>query len=325
MIAIYPEEEILYSLPHLTPEKLVSSGRAIFYIIPILVFVLSGMVLTGYIERKRKLIRETLTQSSMALYTVRSMMVVSWVIGVALFVQFFQTYQHFQMALDTNPTLNASRDFFSLQVRLGYSQLATFTVVVLIEVPALLVICHKMKNPPKLTSTVLPSSRCDKLSSVLTYALGTFGCIGIVLYIQIQSAFLVHMFTFMLFYPMVSIIDSSKSFTAVAMLIFFLVLIQKGINIVNCRKRRCSLATALNTSIILIAWMITALVLLVFFDTYHTPRHTSFNTGIILNSLFSSTLLAAMGYIFKKVIYQKVKKEVDTAKNDPERQPLVEI
>ena len=322
MIKLYPNEDILYSSTHLTPKNLVGNGRTITYIIPILVFIFSGMVLTGYIERKRKLIRETLTQSSMALYTVRSMMVVSWVIGVALFVQFFQTYQHFQLALDTNPTLNAFRDFFSLQVLLGYFQLAAFTVVVLIEVPALLVICHKMKNPPKLICTVLPSSKCDKLSSVLTYALGTFGCIGIVLYIQIQSATLVYMVIFSLYYPMYSVMEYTKTFRVVVMSMFFLVLIQKGV--VDCGKRRCSGATVLNTSTLLIAWMITAAVLLVIFDMYRTPPHTSFNTGIILNSLFSSTLLAAMGYIFKKVIYQKVKKEVNTAKSDPERQPLVE-
>ena len=321
MIRLYPNEEI-HPSTHLTHESFVKNGGTLFYIIPILVFIFSGMVLTGYIARKRKLIRETLTQSSMALYTVRSMMVVSWVIGVALFVQFFQTYQHFQLALDTNPTLNAFRDFFSLQVLLGYFQLAAYTVVVLIEVPALLVICHKMKNPPKLICTVLPSSRCDKLSSVLTYALGTFGCIGIVIYIQVQSAALVHMGTLFLFYPMVSIMEYTKTFTAVGMSMFLSVLIQKGV--IDCVKCRCSGAIVLNTSIILIAWMITEVVLLVIFDMYHTPPQTSFNTGIILNSLFSSTILAAMGYIFKKVIYQKVKKEVNTAKSDPERQPLVE-
>ena len=324
MIRLYPNEEILYSSTQLTPERFVHNGRTIsFYIIPILVFTFSGMVLSGYIARKRTLIREILTQSSMALYTVRSVMVASWVMSILLFVQFFQTYRHFQLALDTHPTLKAFRDFFSLQVLFGYFQLATFTVVILIEVPALLVICHKMKKPPKQISTVLPSSRCDKLSSLLTYVLGTFGCIGIVLYVQIQSVFLVHMVIFCLFYPMDSIMNVTKTLTVVVMLIFLFVLLQKGV--IDCGKRKCSGGTVLNTSIILIAWMITALVLQVFFEMYLKPPPASFNTGTILNSLFSSAVLGAMGYIFKKVIYQKVKKEMSTAKSDPERQPLVEI
>ena len=322
MIRLYPNEDI-YSSTHLTPEKFLRNGRTIFYIIPILVLTFSGMVLSGYIARKRTLIRETLTQSSMALYTVRSVMVVSWVMSILLFVQFFQTYHHFQLALDSHPTLSAFRDFFSIQVLFGYFQLATFTIVILIEVPALMVICYKMKKPPQMISAVLPSSRCDKLSSVLTYVLGTFGCIGIVLYVQIQSVFLVHMVIFCLFYPMASIMNVTKTSTVVVMLIFLFVLLQKGV--IDCGKRRRSGATVLNTFIFFIAWMITASVLLVFFDMYHTPPQTSLNTGIILNSLFSSTLLGAMGYIFKKVIYQKVRKEVNTAKSDPERQPLVEM
>ena len=168
-----------------------------------------------------------------------------------------------------------------------------------------MVICYKIKKPPQLISTVLPSSRCDKLSSVLTYVLGTFGCIGIVLYVQIQSVFLVHILIFCLLYPMASIMNVTKTSTVVVMLIFLFVLLQKGV--IDCGKQKCSGATVLNTLIFFIAWMITASVLQVIFDMYHTraPPQTSFNTGIILNSLFSSTLLGAMGYIFKKVISRR--------------------
>ena len=73
---------------YLTPKRLLRSERMTIYIIPVLSFVVSGLTVMLYINKKRRLIREILIHSSMARCSVRSLMVVLWMGTILYLVQY---------------------------------------------------------------------------------------------------------------------------------------------------------------------------------------------------------------------------------------------
>ena len=63
----------------------------------------------------------------------------------------------------------------------------------------------------------------------------------------------------------------------------------------------------------------------VFYHMKHNEIESTFNTENIVHSISSSVVLGVLGCICKKVIYQRVKKELDTARSESERQPLISM
>ena len=75
-------------------------------IIPVLLFVVSGLIIILYSNEKRRSIREILIHSSMARYSVRSLMIVLWLGTILYLVQYFWTISYFDQN-NTNPTSHA--------------------------------------------------------------------------------------------------------------------------------------------------------------------------------------------------------------------------
>ena len=68
--------------------------------------------------------------------------------------------------------------------------------------------------------------------------------------------------------------------------------------------------------------------LIVFWGSvFHRMNHsvTTFKMDNIAHSITSCILLGFLGYICKKVIYQRVKSELYTARSESERQPLISM
>ena len=63
----------------------------------------------------------------------------------------------------------------------------------------------------------------------------------------------------------------------------------------------------------------------VFYHMKHNEIESTFNTENIVHSIASSVILGVLGCICKKVIYQRVKRELDTARRESERQPLIRM
>ena len=302
-------------------KDLLEDPRTLVYLMPILIYITTGMCLTKYVSQKRKWITEILVQSSIARCTVRSTMITSWFIGILLFAQYFLTIRHFDKAIDTHLTFHAHKDFFKTQTLIMYIQFGYFIAVLLAEVPCLWMFFCKMKF-----TTIGSTSNFGKyhITSGLEHTMTTFGYIGIVLYTQIQSVYAMYLVVYSFVRPLHCLVIATKTMISMFAVIFTLTVIQ--FYAFRIRRGPCwvhiyNLMTVLSVVTTLLLFL--ACIGFLWIESGSQSKNI-FNWDTIVNSVFSFILLGAMGYIFKTLIYQKAMKEMDTAKSDPERQPLVE-
>ena len=288
------------------------------YIIPVLLFVVSGLTVLLYINEKRRSIREILIHSSMARYSVRSLMIVLWM-GTSLYlVQYFRTISYFDQNIDTNPTSHAYKDFFKLQALIGYVQFAIFLTVFLIETPFLCCVFYKMNEPENLNHQ---KRKCAITKVMIT----TLGHMGIVFFIQTLTVGMFYLAVFMFVDPLHGIIILSRAILNIA--IFFSILTLFQVMLLEKRKCVCSSTLVVKVLIVVMAGTTAYCVLgflgSVFYHMDQNEKESTYKMGNIVPSIASSALLGVLGYICKKVIYQRVKRELDTARSESERQPLI--
>ena len=311
---------IVLANTYLTPGHLLSSGKTTIYIIPVLSFVVSGLIIMLYINKKRRSIREILIHSSMARCSVRSLMVVLWIETILYLVQYYRTISYFDQNIDTNPTSHAYKDFFKLQAIIGYVQFAIFLSVFLIEAPFLCSVFYKMNGP-------VNWNHQKRKWAIIKVMIATLGHMGIVFFIQTLTVFMFYFAIIFFIAPLHSIIRLSKCTLYIAMSFCLLTLFQ--VMLLEKRNYLCSCTSIVKVLIVAMA-SITALCILVFCDSmyrnmHHNEIETMFKMDNIVHSIASSILLGVLGYICKKVIYQRVKRELYTARSESERQPLISM
>ena len=300
----------------LTPKRLLRSEQTTIYIIPVLSFVVSGLTVILYINKKRRSIRDILIHSSMARCSVRSLMIVLWMGTIAYLVQYYRTISYFDLNIDTNPNSHAYKDFFKLQAIIGYVQIAIFLSVFLIEAPFLCSAFYKMNQP------VILNHRKRKCA-IFKVMIATLGHMGIVFFIQTLTVFMFYLAVYMFVAPLYGIILLSRGILSIAVPFSYLTLFQ--VMLLEKRKCVCSSTSIVKVLIVVIAG-ITAFCILIFLGSvfhYHNKVRTTFNMDDIVHSIASSILLGVLGYISKKVIYRGVKRELDIARSESERQPLI--
>ena len=304
----------------LTPKRLLMSERTTIYIIPVLLFVVCGLIIIFYINKKRSSIRKILIHSPMARCTGRSLMIVLWIGTILYLVQYCQTISSFDENIDTNPTSHAYKDFFKLQAIIGYVQFAVFLSVFLIEVPFLCSVFYKMNEP-------VNWNHQKRKCAITKVMIATLGHMGIVFFIQILTVSMFYLAVFMFIAPLHGIILLSKGILHIAIPFSILTLFQ--VMLLEKRKCVCSCTSIVKLLIVVIAG-IAAYCILNFFGSvifcmHHNKVETTFKMDDIVHSIASSILLGVLGYICKKVIYQRVKRELDTARSESERQPLINM
>ena len=290
------------------------------YIIPVLLFVVSGLTVILYINKKRRSIREILIHSSMARCSVRSLMIVLWMGTILYLVQYYRTISYFDQNIDTNPTSHAYKDFFKLQAIFGYVHFAIFLTVFLIEAPFLCSVLYKMNEPVNWNHQ---KRKCAISKVIIT----TLGHMGIVFFIQMLTVGMFYLAVFMFVDPLHGIILLSRGILNIA--IFFSILTLFQVMLLEKKKCVCSCTYIVKVLIVVIASATAYCVLeffgSIFFLMHHNEIETTFRMDNILHSIASSILLGVLGYICKKVIYQRVKRELDTARSESERQPLISM
>ena len=290
------------------------------YIIPVLLFVISGLTVILYINKKRRSIRDILIHSSMARYSVRSLMIVLWMGTILYLVQYFRTISYFDQNIDTNPTSHAYEDFFKLQAIFGYVHFAIFLTVFLFEAPFLCSVFYKMDEPVNLNHQ---KRKC----AIIKVMMGTLGHMGIVFFIQMLTVGMFYLAVFMFVVPLHGFILLSRGILNITILFSILTLFQ--VMFLEKRKCVCSCTCIVKVLIVVMAGTTAYCVLAfwesVFYRTKHNEIESTFNTENIVHSIASSVLLGVLGYICKKVIYQRVKRELDTARSESERQPLISM
>ena len=304
---------------NLTPGQLLSTGKTTMYCIPVFLFVVSGLTVILYINKKRRSIREILIHSSMARCSVRSLRIVLGMGTILYLVQYYRTVSYFDQNIDTNPTSHAYKDFFKLQALIGYVQFAIFLSVFFIEVPFLCSVFYKMNESVNLNHQ---KRKCAITKVILT----TLGHVGIVFFMQ---TLIVFMFYFALVFsiaPLHGIFLLLKGTLYTAMSFCLLTLLQ--VMLLEKRNYLCLCTSFVKVLIVVMAGT-TAFSVLVFCDSVYRTKHnkieTTFKMDNIVHSIASSVILGVLGYICKKVIYQRVKKELDTARSESESQPLISM
>ena len=287
---------------HLTPERLLRSKQTTIYIIPVLLFVVSGLTILLYINKKRRSIREILIHSSMARCSVRSLMIVLWLGTILYLVQYYRTISYFDQNIDTNPNSHAYKNFFKLQAIVGYVHFAVFLTVFLTEAPFLCFIFYKMNEPVNLNHQ---KRKCAITKVMIT----TLGHMGIVFFIQMLTVGMFYLAVFMFIAPLHGIILLSRGILHIALLFSILTLFQ----VICLEKRKCVCScTSIVKVLIVVMASTTAYCVLefwgsVFYHMKHNEIESTFNTENILHSIASSVILGVLGCICKKVIYQKVR------------------
>ena len=305
---------------YLTPKRLLMSKLTTIYIIPVLSFVVSGLTVILYINTKRRLIRDILIHSSMARCSVRSLMVVLWMGTILYLVQYYRTISYFDQNINTNPISHAYKDFFKLQAIIGYVQFAIFLSVFLIEAPFLCSVFYKMNQPVNLNHR---KRKCP----IFKVMIATLGHMGIVFFIQMLTVSIFYLAIFMFIAPLHGIILLSRGILHIAILFSILTLFQ--VMLLEKRKCVCSCTSIVKVLIVVIAG-ITAYCILsflgsVFYHMYRNNVETTLKIDDIIHSIATSILLGVLGYICKKVIYKRVKRELNTARSESERQPLINM
>ena len=304
----------------LTPKRLLRSERTAIYIIPVLLFVVSGLIIMLYINKKRRSIRDILIHSSMARCSVRSLMIVLWMGTILYLMQYYRTISCFDQNIDTNPNSHAYKDFFKLHAIIGYVQFAIYVTVFLIETPFLGSVIYKINEPAKM-------NHHKKKFTIIKVMIATFGHMGIVFFIQTLTVSMFYVAVFIFVAPLHGIILLSRGILHIAILFSILTLFQ--VMLLEKRKCVCSCTPIVKVLIVLMVGTTAYCVLgfwgSVFHHTQNSETETTFKMDDIVHSIASSLLLGVLGYICKKVIYQRVKKEMDTARSESERQPLLSM
>ena len=305
---------------YLTPKQLLRNERTTIYIIPVLSFVVSGLIIVLYINKKRRSIREILIHSSMARCSVRSLMIVLWMGTLLYLVQYYWTISCFDQNIETNPNLHAYKDFFKLQAIIGYVQFAVFPAVFLIEAPFLCSVFYKMNEPVNL-------NHLKRKCAITKVMIATLGHMGIVFFIQILTVSMFYLAVFMFVAPLHGIFSLSRGISLIAIPFCLLTLFQ--VMLLEKSKRVCSCTSIVKVLIVVMASTLAYCIMRfwesVFRNMNHNGIETTFKMDNIVHSIFSSVLLGVLGYICKKVIYQRVKRELDTARSELERQPLISM
>ena len=314
---------------HLTLQSFWEGGRHCIFIIPQIIFTLSSLLLILCITRKKKVIIESLSLSLMARCTLRAITITSWIVSMQLFAQHFLITYYVEGFIEHEPFLQHFQDFFKMQTKLLYAQFISFCTVAIIEFPPLLIISSQIyiKLNSESTAFLNVQLRYNKALIIVKVAIFSLGFIGIILYIQIQLVFTFNALIFLLIEPLFVMWKLAND--AEQMLLAILTLTHLQIFIINVRKRRQCLISLIRLFITILSGTAIFLIMGLLHSIRNQIELVHYGEGLSItsttNSIFSSIILAIVGYIFKKVIFQRVRKEMKAGRSEPERQPLIQL
>ena len=105
--------------------------------IPILMFATVGLFLVLFVHHIWGAVGTVLAQSQVARHTVRSTMLVSWVLLPWAMVHFYTVTKKMAEAIQEKRPLTLFPDVYSLQVTAGYAQFGSFLAILLLVAPFL--------------------------------------------------------------------------------------------------------------------------------------------------------------------------------------------
>ena len=299
------------------------------YFMPQIVCTLSFLLLFLFITRKKNVIIESLSLSLMARCTLRAIMITSWIFGIVLLAQHFLITYYVDEFIDQDPFLLQFKDFFKMQTKLLYAQFISICTIVVMELPPVLILSYKIYiKLINLKSSQSVQFGYNSKAFIGKVAIFSFGFIGIFLYTQIQLVFLFNMLFYIVIIPFNTM--WRVAWIAEGVLLPILILTHLQIFIINAYKRRKCLIPLIKLLIVVLSGTVTSCILVLLFQGHQQTEQFDYNDEYLnissaTNSIISSVILGIMSYLFKKVIYQKVKKEVNAGRDEYESHPLIQL
>ena len=294
------------------------------YYIPILLFTVVGLFLVLYMHHSWGVVGTVLAHLQVARHTLRSVILTLWIVFLWMMVQVYIVIEGMADIIEEKKLFRQFHDLYSQQVTLSKIQFGSFLAVLLLEAPILFVFFFRKSTDLHNRKQQLSKTDCC-MCYWIRILCDTLGGIGVVAAVQMASVYLFHCVLLLIVVPTYTIVQVSTkvAYTAIGVIVVFL-LIQ---SVSSCFRRKCSLVGIVKGVAILMLSVLCVTIneILQAFgrDTPFAHSSSDYTFYAVMRSLVAS-IIGMYGYAARKMLYQKMKKEVERAeKKETELVPFV--
>ena len=301
--------------------------RMSIHLIPIQLFLMAGLLLVLYVHHSWGAVGTVLAQSQVARHTVRSAMLMSWGMFPWMMAQYYIVITVMANEIKEERVFRQIQDICSEQVTLSKAQWDSFLAILLLEAPFLGVFFLRKATDLHIRRQQLSKTDC-RLCYWFTVLCDTLGGIGVVAAVQIASVYLFYCGLLFIVSPVYIIVQLSSKLTYIGATLFVtFVFIQTVSTCFSaCFGKKCSLAGAVKGVVIFLLLLLNVTINDCFQALQPFEDNSSDDTlHAVLRSLVSSVLIGICGYVARRTLYQRMKKEVESAEErHQELKPLVQ-
>jgi len=305
---------------HVTPAS--NGHHSIQYtltVIPILMFATVGLFLVLYMHHSWRVVGTVLAQSQVARHTVRSTMLVSWVLLPWAMVHFYMVTKEMAEAVQEKRPLTLFPDVYSPQVTAGYAQFGSFLAILLLEAPFLCVFFLRKATELHNRRQKLSKTNC-RLCYWFTVLCDTLGGIGVVAASQIGSVYFFYSALYLTVSPTLALAWVSN---IAAIIASSLVCITILLHMLSFSCMTCSFGKITKGLAFLLLGLLCIAINFYLLQQVKRDKQAS-HDGIhnLLRSVVSSIVIGIYGYAVKRYLFQRKGVE-GTERGNQELEPLI--
>ena len=301
--------------------------RLPIHLIPIQLFLMAGLLLVLYMHHRWGVAGTVMAQSQVARHTVRSAMLTLWGMFLWMMAQYYIVIKAMDNAIKEERVFRQIQDIYSEQVILSKAQFGSFLAILLLEAPFLCVFFLRKATELHNRRQQLSKTDC-RLCYWFTVLCDTLGGIGVVAAVQIASVYLFYCGLMFIVSPVYIIVQLSLKLAYIGTTLFvtfvFIQIVSTCFS--TCFRKKCSPAGVVKGVVIFLLLLLNITINDSFRSLQPFEDNSSDDTlHAVLRSLVSSVLIGICGYVARRTLYQRMKKEVESAEEKhPELEPLVQ-
>ena len=287
--------------------------------IPILMFATVGLFLVLYMHHSWGAVGTVLAQSQVARHTMRSTMLVSWVLLPLAMVHFYTVTKKMAEAVQEKRPLTLFPDVYSPQVTAGYAQFGSFLAILLLEAPFLCVFFLRKATELHNRRQKLSKTNC-RLCYWFTVLCDTLGGIGVVAASQIGSVYFFYSALYLTVSPTLALAWVSN---IAAIIASSLVCITILLHMLSFSCKTCSFGKITKGLAFLLLGLLCMTINSYLLQQVKRDKQAS-HDGInnLLRSVVSSIVIGIYGYAVKRYLFQRKGVE-GTERGNQELEPLI--
>ncbi len=287
--------------------------------IPILMFATVGLFLVLAMHHGWGVVGTVLAQSQVARHTVRSTMLISWVLLPWAMVHFYMVTKEMAEAVQEKRPLALFPDLYSPQVTAGYAQLGSFLAILLLEAPFLCVFF--LRKATDLHNRRQQFSKTDcRLCYWFTVLCDTLGGIGVVAASQITSVYFFYCALYLTVLPtlIVAWMSNFAAIIASSLLCITILLHMLSFSCMTCSFGKITKGLAF----LLLGLLCMAINYYLLQQVKRDKQASHDGINNLLRSVVSSIVIGTYGYAVKRYLFQRKGVE-GTERGNQELEPLI--